>query len=262
MNIAIYQLDAFTDKLFSGNPAAVCPLDSWLPDHLLQSIAAENNLSETAFFVPQGSDFSLRWFTPTKEVDLCGHATLASAYVIFNYLKPELETIKFLSASGPLTVEKVGDNIQLNFPALTIERLEVSQKLIEAVKVQPIEAYRSKDYLIVLDNEEQIISFQPDFNKLNELDTRGVIITAPGNTSDFVSRFFAPKVGVLEDPVTGSAHCILTPYWAKRLGKNTLYAKQLSKRGGEIICTLENDRVLLQGKAMPYLQGMITISSR
>jgi PhzF family phenazine biosynthesis protein len=198
-------------------------------------------------------------FTPAKEVDLCGHATIASSYVIFKYLRPELNTINFNSASGPLTVNKIGDAFELNFPALSYEKSHASQALIEALGIQPAAVFRSKDCLVVLENESQVIAMQPNFNKLNEVDARGIIITAPGTQFDFVSRFFAPKVGVLEDPVTGSAHCLLAPYWSKRLGKNKLRAKQLSKRGGEIICTVQNDRVLLEGKAVEYLKGSISV---
>lgn len=259
MNTPIYQIDAFTDKLFGGNPAAVCPLESWLPDHLLQAIAMENNLSETAFFVKNNNNYDLRWFTPTNEVDLCGHATLASSYVIFKYLRPELETIIFNSASGPLTVRKINDAIELNFPALPLERSNPPQALIDGLKIQPLEVYRSKDYLVVLEDEGQVRSVQPDFSLLNQVQARGVIITAPGIESDFVSRFFAPQVGVPEDPVTGSAHCALAPYWAKRLGKNKLHAKQLSTREGDLFCTVENNRVLLQGKAVEYLKGNISL---
>jgi PhzF family phenazine biosynthesis protein len=260
MKIPIYQVDAFTNKVFSGNPAAVCPLECWLPDHMLQAIASENNLSETAFFVKKDDNsYDLRWFTPKNEVDLCGHATLASSYVIFKFLNPQVDKITFQSASGPLTVRKIDDDIELNFPALSLEPCSPPLNLIESLKIRPLEVYQSKDYLVVLENEHQVKEVHPDFNLLTHVKSRGVIITAPGTQSDFVSRFFAPQVGVPEDPVTGSAHCALVPYWAKRLRKNKLYAKQLSKREGEIVCTLQNDRVLLQGKAVEYLAGSITI---
>lgn len=260
MKIPLYQVDAFTDKLFGGNPAAVCPLEHWLPDNLLQAIASENNLSETAFFVKVGDHYSIRWFTPKNEVDLCGHATLASSYVIFTYLNPQTDNITFHSASGPLTVKKIDNAFELDLPVLHFEPSPAPSELIEALKIDPIEVYQSKDYVVVLKDEQQIRNVQPDFAKLEQVKSRGVIITAPGREFDFVSRFFAPKVGILEDPVTGSAHCVLVPYWAKRLGKDTLRAKQLSKREGEIVCTMQNDRVLLKGKAIEYLSGSLTIS--
>ncbi len=263
MKIDLYQIDAFTNHLFSGNPAAVCPLPQFLPTDVMQSIAAENNLSETAFFIRKNENFEIRWFTPENEVKLCGHATLASAHVIFNFLEKEINQITFDSKSGPLYVKKISDgNIQLNFPVISPEPIEAMKNLNEALGITPKALYKSKqDFLAIFENQGEIESICPDFNKLLELDLRGVIISSLSNVPgfDFVSRAFFPKYGVPEDPVTGSAHCLLTPYWAKVLGKMQLKAKQLSKRSGELLCELDNDRVLLTGKAVPYMKGEIEI---
>lgn len=263
MEIDFYQIDSFADHLFSGNPAAVCPLPEFLSAEVMQSIAAENNLSETAFFIRKKEDFEIRWFTPEHEVDLCGHATLAGAYVIFNYIDKETNQITFHSKSGPLHVKKIDDgSIQLDFPAIFFEPTEAMKSLNEAFGMEPKALYKSKqDFLAIFEKQAEIESIRPDFNKLLELDLRGVIVSSPSNIPgfDFVSRFFAPKFGVPEDPVTGSAHCTLTPYWAKALGKTKLKAKQLSKRGGEILCELNNDRVLLTGKSVTYMKGKIEI---
>ena len=225
MTHKIYQVDAFTDRLFGGNPAAVCPLDEWLPDAVMQQIAAENNLAETAFYVPQENDFALRWFTPTVEVDLCGHATLATAHVLFEiegYRQPE---IHFHTRSGVLTVQRQDDQLAMNFPADTLTPTELPPEVVEGLGKPPIQAvFRGKsDFLVVLENQEQLLSLAPDFKKLGEYrDIRATIVTAPGEAVDFVSRCFAPQSGIDEDPVTGSAHTTLTPYWAQRLGKLSL----------------------------------------
>ncbi|NDV61936.1 PhzF family phenazine biosynthesis protein [Puniceicoccales bacterium CK1056] len=257
MKLPLYQIDAFAEKPFQGNPAAVCPLDRWLPDETLQAIAEENNLSETAFYVKEGEIHDLRWFTPTKEVDLCGHATLAAAYVIFETTGSDLQKITFHSKSGPLHVSRMGDLLELDFPLQTGVECEAPPELIEGLGQVPSKCFRAKDYMAVYETEACVNALSPDFAKLKELDLRGVIVTAPGNSSDFVSRFFTPNFGIDEDPVTGSAHCTLTPYWAKRLGKNELRAIQISKRTGHLRCSLKDDRVLISGRAIPYLKGSI-----
>lgn len=257
--LPIYQVDAFTAEVFRGNPAAVCPLPEWLPDPVMQSIAAENNLAETAFFVGGSGRYHLRWFTPAVEVDLCGHATLASAFVLFHHLEPHLEEVRFESRSGPLFVRRDGDWLTLDFPSLPPERLEPPAGLAEALDTAPREVWASADYLAVLGSEAEVRALRPDQAALSQLDRRGVIVTAPGEDCDFVSRFFAPNCGIPEDPVTGSAHCVLAPYWAERLGKTELRARQVSARGGEIRCRLEGDRVHLSGQAVLYLRGEITV---
>jgi len=259
MEIQIYQVDAFTNNLFQGNPAAVCPLNEWLEDFLLQSIAAENNLSETAFFVYHKKEFELRWFTPTIEVDLCGHATLATAHIIFNFFNTSLFSVSFKTVSGILTVKRQGSLLSMDFPARKAKSCAIPDALIQGLKVPPSEVLQSRDYLVVYNNEEQIKTIEPDFERLKELEITGIIITAPGNSADFVSRFFAPKLGIPEDPVTGSAHCTLVPYWSERLNKKKLHAFQLSKRGGELFCEDLGERIKIAGKAVTYLKGVITI---
>ena len=260
MRITIYQIDAFTENLFGGNPAAVCPLEQWLPDSMMQKIAAENNLSETAFFVPQGGRYQLRWFTPTTEVDLCGHATLASAYVIAKLLKPDTRHIIFTSKSGLLVVEINGELIRLDFPADPPWLIAPPPGLEQALGLKPqaVLAARSR-YLLVLASETEVRDLKPDMAALARLDYKGVIVTAAGTECDFVSRFFAPRLGVPEDPVTGSAHCVLVPYWAGRSGKNKLHARQLSARGGELSCEACGERVSMAGRAVKYLEGVIEI---
>lgn len=258
MKIPLYQVDAFTNKRFSGNPAAICPLEKWLPDSTLQSIAAENNLSETAFFVEEESGLRIRWFTPNKEVKLCGHATLAAAYVIFK-LDIAHSEIRFNSKSGPLKVTKENDRLTLDFPAEPAIPCETPPGMTEALGLEPKCCFKSEDYLVILQDEETVSQLQPDFRKLQEIDTRGIIVSAPGKDVDFVSRFFAPKFGIDEDPVTGSAHCMLTPYWANELNKTQLSARQISKRQGELTCELKADRVLISGDAILYLEGTIEI---
>lgn len=261
MKIKIYQIDAFTDTVFSGNPAAVCPLINWLDDRLMQNIAMENNLAETAFYVKTGNEYQIRWFTPTVEVDLCGHATLAAAFVLFNFENHADSQINFLSPqSGRLTVTKHDDLLTLNFPSDTIESEEPFKELTDGFNILPVEVLKGKtDYLLVFENETQIAEIIPLFDKIAVLNARGVIITAPGESVDFVSRFFAPQTGVNEDPVTGSAHTTLTPFWAKRLGKNELTATQLSKRKGHLNCKYLGDRVEISGQARLYLKGEIQV---
>lgn len=260
MRIPIYQIDAFTDQLFGGNPAAVCPLEKWLPDELMQKIAAENNLAETAFFVPIDDGYHLRWFTPTTEVDLCGHATLASAYVISRILKPGTRAIRFDSRSGPLRVALDGELIQLDFPADPPWSVPAPVGLERALGLEPLEVLAARiKYLLVLTSEKEVRSLAPDMSALMRLDCKGVVVTAPGEDCDFMSRFFAPKLGVPEDPVTGSAHCVLVPYWAARFGKSKLHARQLSARGGELFCEAHGERVWMAGKAVKYLEGFIEI---
>ncbi|HKK46071.1 MAG TPA: PhzF family phenazine biosynthesis protein [Balneolaceae bacterium] len=259
MKLSIYQVDAFSQQPFKGNPAAVCPLDEWLPDELMQNIAMENNLSETAFFVKQENDYRLRWFTPVAEVDLCGHATLASSHVLFEHLGYDADMIRFDSNSGELQVRREDDRLLMNFPASEVNPVDIPDFLEEAVGIPAQELYKDTDYLYVVENEQQVRNLNPDIRLLKEADVRGIIVTAPGNEVDFVSRFFAPAVGVEEDPVTGSAHTMLTPYWSARLGNNELIARQISQRGGTIYCTLQGDRVELGGYACTILQGEISI---
>lgn len=260
-NIKIYQVDAFTTHLFGGNPAAVCLLDHWLDDALMQSVAAENNLSETAFVVRKENFFEIRWFTPAIEVDLCGHATLASAYVIFNHTGYSAPSISFLSPrSGKLAVTREGTKIILDFPADEITPADILPEIKQCIGIVPLEVYKGKsDYMAVLGSENEVRSVQPDLNAISSLDARGLIITAPGDEVDFVSRFFGPQSGVDEDPVTGSAHTTLTPYWSGRLGKTTLSARQISKRGGSLDCQHTGHRVYIGGHAKLYLTGEIFI---
>jgi PhzF family phenazine biosynthesis protein len=261
MTHSLYQVDAFTDKLFSGNPAAVCILDRWLDDELMQSIANENNLAETAFVVPNGENFEIRWFTPTVEVDLCGHATLASAFVLFNILHYPDPLIRFHSKrSGWLSVEKRDDMLFLDFPTDILEVLPEEQiEIIEkCIGVRSIELYKGKtDYMAVIDNEKSLQMLQLNFNEIAKLPIRALIVTTKGENVDFVSRVFAPQSGINEDPVTCSAHTTLLPLWSKKLHKNQLIAHQLSKRGGNLVCEFKNDRCLIGGKACLYLTGEI-----
>lgn len=260
MNLTIYQVDAFTKEVFKGNPAAVCPLEKWLETDLMQKIALENNLSETAFFVKNGDVYEIRWFTPTYEIDLCGHATLASAFVIFEILKTESDKIKFHShKSGNLSVEKNGDVLTLDFPSRPVSPVDAPDGLIEAIGKQPKEVFKARDYFLVYENEQEVADITPDFTALLKINAHGFIVTAKGDTADFVSRFFAPEVGVFEDPVTGSAHCNLIPFWVERLGKTELFARQISARGGELFCELKGDRVKIGGNAVLYLKGEIFV---
>jgi PhzF family phenazine biosynthesis protein len=261
MKLRIYQIDAFTDKVFSGNPAAVCPLETWLSDDLLQKIAMENNLAETAFYVKKENEYHIRWFTPTVEVDLCGHATLASAFVLYKYQNHTGNKINFHShRSGNLIVTKKDDLLTLNFPADVLESIALSHELTDGFSIEPVEAFKGKtDYMLVFENESQIQNLIPSFPEISKLKARGVIVTAKGDHVDFVSRFFAPQSGINEDPVTGSAHTTLIPYWARRLGKNELTAIQLSARKGHLKCQYLNDRVEISGKGKEYLIGEIFV---
>lgn len=260
MELPIYQVDAFASKVFAGNPAAVCPLNEWLPDATLQSIALENNLSETAFFVRTNGRYHLRWFTPNCEVDLCGHATLASAYVLFSELGESGTAIRFDTQSGELAVARHGDRLTLNFPARPPGPVSVHPALSAALgDPEPLEVLGARDYLVRYATEEQVRGLSPDMEALKIVDRFAVIVTAPGTDCDFVSRFFAPAKGVNEDPVTGSAHCTLIPYWANKLNKRILYARQISSRGGELFCELKGDRVEIGGRAIPFLKGTIYI---
>jgi PhzF family phenazine biosynthesis protein len=253
-----YQVDAFTEAIFKGNSAVVCPLDNWLPDAVMQNIAMENNLSETAFYVKTADGYHIRWFTPTVEVALCGHATLATAYVLFNHENHVGDTIVFQSKSGPLHVTKSNDLIRLDFPADTLTEVAVEANVYAGFAEQPSKIFKGKtDYMFVYDSETSIKNCQPDFSVVKKLNARGVIITAKGNTVDFVSRFFGPQAGVDEDPVTGSAHTTLTPYWANVLGKNKLTAIQLSQREGKLICELNGNRVWMSGTAKLFSTGII-----
>lgn len=261
MQIDILQINAFTGKAFSGNPAAVCPLKKFLPDNIMQSIATQNNLSETAFIVAGRNSYSIRWFSPTQEVKLCGHATLAAAYAVFNYLETELNGIQFESASGILKASRVGNDVELDFPARPIEEITLPSLIIEAINFVPQQVLGSDDYIVVLKDQKQITELKVDLNKLSLLDRRGVIFTAPGIEADFVSRVFHPKLGIGEDPVCGSAHCELMPYWSNVFNKTKLHAFQLSSRGGEIFCEIKNDRVFLKGKCQTYLKGIIFLDA-
>lgn len=260
MLIPFYQIDAFTDKLFGGNPAGVCPLEQWLPDEVMQKIAMENNVSETAFFIKKGDGFHIRWFTPKVEVNLCGHATLASAHVIFSDCGFKCDELTFESRSGILNVRKEGDLLVLDFPANRPQRTGLPESFVQALNITPIQCYRGKeDYLLLYKSQREIESLIPDFRKLEKVDARAVIVTAPGEKVDFVSRFFGPRVGVDEDPVTGSAHTVLIPFWAEKLGKNEMKALQLSRRGGTLFCRLRDDRVDIGGKAVTFLKGEISL---
>lgn len=258
MTIPIYQVDAFTMGPFSGNPAAVCPLDAWFGDDTMQNIAAENNLAETAFIVASEKGYDLRWFTPAIEVDLCGHATLAAGYVVLNHLQPDLDSVSFETMSGELIVTRDGDRLSMDFPARAPTPVAVSQELSDALGQAPMEVHHSRDVLAVYDDEASVRGLSPDQAKLLALEEGlGVIVTAKGNEADFVSRFFVPKAGIAEDPVTGSAHCTLVPFWAERLGKSRLVARQVSPRGGELHCEHRGDRVIMSGQCVLFLTGSI-----
>lgn len=258
MKLKQYQVDAFAARVFEGNPAAVCPLKNWLDDDVLQAIAEENNLSETAFFVPGEKGFALRWFTPIKEIDLCGHATLAAAHVIFEILGYAESVIVFKTRSGELLVKKQAGLLQMDFPASSPTLREIPEILVQGLGVRPSEVLSAEDYLAVFDTESAVRAITPNYAVLGQLGLRGVIVTAPGTDVDFVRRFFAPKWGIPEDPVTGSAHCQLAPYWAGKLGKNPLSARQVSKRGGNLVCEVSGNRVLLSGRAVTFMEAEIT----
>lgn len=257
----IFQVDAFTNRLFSGNPAAVVPLDDWLDNETMQRIAAENNLAETAFFVPQREGFHIRWFTPKVEVDLCGHATLATAHVLFSHMGFNGSELKLSSRSGPLRVFREGKRYVLDFPADEYDPAEIPEGMLEALGgKEPMFCYLGKtDYMIIYEKQSDIENIKPDFAQLGKVKARGVIVSAPGEWVDFVSRFFGPQVGINEDPVTGSAHTSLIPYWSRQLAKTELTARQLSERGGDIFCRNKGSRVEIGGEAVTYLEGQLII---
>ena len=258
MLIPYFEVLAFTNRQFAGNPAGVCLLtDEWLPEALMQQIAAENNLAETAFVIERQDHFDLRWFTPTVEVDLCGHATLASAHVLFHHLGRKGDLVRFQSRSGELRVNKIDARLVLDFPAQPLSKCEPPAKLMEGLRTKPREVLKGRDYFAIFEREEDVRAINPDFQVIAELDAQGVIVTAPGNDCDFVSRYFVPGAGIPEDPVTGSTHCALVPYWSKRLGKRELYARQISKRGGELFCEDRVERVGIGGNAMTYVEGKL-----
>lgn len=259
MKLPLYQIDAFAERPFEGNPAAVCPLAAWLDDELMQSIAAENNLSETAFLVKTSQGYRIRWFSPVAEVDLCGHATLASAFVLFNYLSHAGNQIRFQSNSDVLIVKRDGDRLEMDFPAQPAVSCPLPEELRNAFDHEPLACLRSQDYIVVFGDETEIKHMQVDFSPLAELDLRGVAITSPAKNYDFVSRFFAPKYGIDEDPVTGSSFTQLIPYWSQRLNKRELTAKQVSSRGGKIEGVNLGNRVLIRGKAVLYMIGTLEI---
>lgn len=261
MKLDIYQIDAFAEKAFEGNPAAICPLKEWISDDILQKIAEENNLSETAFFAPDEKGYTLRWFSPAEEVDLCGHATLAAAHVLYQHLDYSAPEIVFNTRSGELVVRKSGSSYSMDFPASIPTGVQAPDNLIAGLGQEPKEVLSAFDYVVVLETEDEVKNLNPDFSKWLDLDLRGVVVTAPGEHTDFVSRCFFPKLRVNEDPVTGSAHCELAPFWGERLGLDNLKARQLSKRTGLVECRLVKDRVLLLGKATDYLQGRISIET-
>ena len=259
MKLPLYQLDAFTSRRFGGNPAAVVPLDAWLPDATLQAIAAENNLAETAYVIARPDVSPLRWFTPTVEVDLCGHATLATAGVLFKYVYPEQDRLAFSTRSGELVVTRDGDWLALDLPSRPGKPVEDTDALAAALGARPREALLARDLLAIFDSEDEVRALRPDFERVAAIDAFAVIASAPGDSVDFVSRFFAPKQGIAEDPVTGSSHCTLTPYWAARQGRNRLTAKQVSERVGDLRCELKGNHVIIAGQVVEYLRGEIEI---
>jgi PhzF family phenazine biosynthesis protein len=261
VKLPIYQIDAFTNRVFGGNPAAVVVMDEWLEDQTLQAIAAENNLSETAFVIPGPECSPLRWFTPAVEMDLCGHATLAAAHVLFQEHYAEQTHLRFETRSGTLAVSRNDHLLYLDFPSRPGEPVTIDETLIEALGRTPVSAIRARDLMVVFETEAEVRDFSPDYSAIHGLDAFALIITARGEGVDFVSRFFAPGAGVPEDPVTGSAHCTLIPYWAKRLGKTALSARQLSSRGGELACELRGDRVLIGGQVVEYMRGEICVGA-
>ncbi|MFC2030769.1 PhzF family phenazine biosynthesis protein [Chloroflexota bacterium] len=261
MQSPIFQVDAFTDKVFGGNPAAVCPLEQWLPTEVMQRIAMENSVAETAFFIPVDDGFEIRWFTPEIEMDLCGHATLATAHVIARHLNYSLPSIRFQSKSGDLTVA-VGDKLlTLDFPSRRPEPSDIPQVILDAIQDKPVEVLKSRDYVLVFESEGIVRRMKPNRSILDQinLDPGGVVVTARGKEVDFVSRFFTPQASIFEDPVTGSAHCSLIPYWSNRLGKKSMLALQLSPRVGKLLCKDLGERVLISGEAVTYLEGCISV---
>ena len=260
--IPLYVFDSFTDRLFAGNPAAVCPLESWLDEDTMLAIAAENNLSETAFFVAENGGYRLRWFTPAMEVDLCGHATLATAYYLLEVAGSDSEQVRFETRSGTLVVARTGELLTMDFPRRRFEPVAKEKELGAALGVVPEAVFESaENYLAVFDSERRVRDLSPDIPAVKALGVHGVIVTAPGERVDFVSRYFAPGAGIDEDPVTGSSHCSLTPYWVERLDKNPLNAEQVSRRGGRLTCELKGDRVYISGRAVMYAHGAIRLPS-
>ena len=259
-----YVVDAFTDQIFQGNPAAVCVLDHWPGEELMMQITRENNLSETAFAVPEGEGYRLRWFTPGGEIDLCGHATLATAFVIDRFVDPGTEILRFQTLSGPLTVNRRGDLYEMDFPAYSLKPLEVTGEIVDALGVRPREVWRARDLVCVFDDPEQVIHMKPDLEKVRALKGALMQVTAPGTGTEFdcISRTFAPKMEVPEDPVCGSGHCHIVPYWAERLGKNELVARQASPRGGTLYCRMDGDRVILAGRATLYSKSELMLEDR
>lgn len=256
----IYQVDAFASDVFCGNPAAVIPLESWIPDDVLQNIAIENNLSETAFFVPDGAKFHLRWFTPGGEVDLCGHATLGTAHVLLDVMNHDQNMVHFTSRSGDLYVHKKPIGLMMDFPIWPREKATADETLIDALGKEPAEFYKGHDHMAVFENPSDIRLLKPDFRLLKERGGRGLIVTAPGDDdNDFISRAFFPNLNIDEDPVTGSAHCMLAPYWSERLGQKSLKAHQASARGGDLLCEINDDRVEITGQAALYMKGEIYV---
>jgi PhzF family phenazine biosynthesis protein len=260
MKLPYFHVDAFASAIFRGNPAGVCPLESWLPDTTLQNIAAENNLAETAFIVARGDEFDLRWFTPTIEVDLCGHATLAAAFVLFTERGFSGDQVRFHSRSGLLSVIRAGEVLTLDFPSRPAATCAAREALLRGLGATPAAVLKARDYLAVFSSEADVRALKPDFAALRTLDCLGIIATAPGVDCDFVSRFFAPSAGIDEDPATGSSHCTLIPYWTQRLGKTKLFARQASARGGEMFCRLIGDRVHIGGQAALYSRGEIEVA--
>ncbi len=261
MKLPIFQVDAFTDEVFGGNPAAVCPLEQWLPDNVMQHIAIENAVAETVFFKQVGQVFEIRWFTPEIEMDLCGHATLAAAHVIAKHLNYGSPVIEFQSNSGKLSVAVQEELLTLNFPARKPKPSQAPQLVLDAIQHPPTEVLKSRDYVLVFEDESIIRHLNPKQGLLDQinLDPGGVVITAQGDKVDFVSRFFTPQASIFEDPVTGSAHCSLIPYWSEKLGKNSMQALQLSPRGGKLLCQHLGSRVLISGQAVTFLEGYITL---
>lgn len=254
-----YVVDAFTDKVFGGNPAAVCVMDKWLDDETMLKITMENNLSETAFAVKEGENYKLRWFTPGGEIDLCGHATLATAYIVTKFVEPSLKEVRFETLSGILTVNKNDGLLEMNFPAYELKKVEVTDDMIEAIGVRPVEAWMARDLLCILENEEDVRSMNPDMEKVKKLDGLLLHVTAKGKDFDCVSRSFAPKLNVPEDPVCGSGHCHIVPFWANKIGKNNIIAYQASKRGGTLYCKVEGNRIKMSGKAALYSTSDINL---
>ena len=260
MQIPVYQIDAFTDRAFGGNPAAICPLETWLEDDVMQAIAAENNLSETAFFVANGNDnYHLRWFTPTDEVDLCGHATLATASLLLDRLTPEADEVSFETRSGTLTVVRDGTRLDMDFPALPASEIPLPDGFADAIGGEPVAFLRAVKNMAVFEDEATVRAITPDFGYIAGLEGMGLIITAPGDESDCASRYFAPQVGIDEDPVTGSAHCTIVPYWSDRLGKADIHARQVSARSGDLYCRMDAQRVRMGGQAVLFLSGQIDL---